>query len=264
MPAEIARVAFRERRRGFIGWILGILLLSAFTFAFFPSIRDSADFSKIVEELPEALQSLVGDKDLTSPEGYLESQLFLYLVPLLLFVYAIGQSADAIAGEEKRKTLDLLLAHPVPRGRVVLEKFASTLSGLVGLGAVLLVSVLVGARLVDMDISTTGLVAICLGCVLLAASIGAFAMAVGAATGKKGLAIAVASSVATASYFVNSLAPQIDALEPVQKISPFYYYIGGDPIVNGVPWVDFLVLVAVTAAALAVAVLMFQRRDIGI
>ena len=40
------------------------------------------------------------------------------MVPLLLLIAAIGAGAGAIAGEEERGTLDLLLSLPVSRRRL--------------------------------------------------------------------------------------------------------------------------------------------------
>ncbi|MEA2508554.1 MAG: hypothetical protein QOG21_636 [Actinomycetota bacterium] len=42
--------------------------------------------------LPDALKGFVGDQPLTTPAGYLQRQLFLYLIPLMFVVYAIGRS----------------------------------------------------------------------------------------------------------------------------------------------------------------------------
>ena len=47
------------------------------------------------------------------------------MVPLLLMIAAIGAGAGAIAGEEERGTLELLLANPLSRRRLVLEKTAA-------------------------------------------------------------------------------------------------------------------------------------------
>ena len=47
------------------------------------------------------------------------------MVPLLLLIAAIGAGARATAGEEERGTLDLLLANPISRRRLVLEKLAA-------------------------------------------------------------------------------------------------------------------------------------------
>src|SRR5262245_50889957 len=42
------------------------------------------------------------------------------LIQLVLCLWAVGRSASALAGELDRGTLELLLAQPIPRGRVVL------------------------------------------------------------------------------------------------------------------------------------------------
>jgi len=43
---------------------------------------------------------------------------------LLLLVFGIGFGANTIAGEEEKGTLGFLLTNPVPRWRVVADKFA--------------------------------------------------------------------------------------------------------------------------------------------
>ena len=67
------------------------------------------------QRLSEALKAFIafgGDLDYVSGAGYLGSELFAFMVPLLLLIAAIGAGARAIAGEEERGTLDLLLANP--------------------------------------------------------------------------------------------------------------------------------------------------------
>jgi ABC-2 type transport system permease protein len=198
---NILRKSFDDRRRGFIGWAIGIIALSAFILAFYPSIKSSPQFEEAYKQLPDALRSIVGDVSLTSPAGYLERQLFLYTIPILFFVFSIGHGADAIAGEEQRHTLDLLMSTPVSRARAVVEKFGATFAGLTGLGLVLLLTLVVGTRLVGMGIGVARLAAATVGAVLLGLAIGALALAIGSATGKKGLAVGVASTAATACVF---------------------------------------------------------------
>jgi ABC-2 type transport system permease protein len=65
---------------------------------------------------------------------------------------------------------------------------------------------------------------------LLGLAFGALALAVGAATGKRGLSTARASVVGVAAYFINSLAPVVKGLESYRKLSLLYYYIGADPL----------------------------------
>jgi ABC-2 type transport system permease protein len=249
-------------RRAILGWVIGLVALVAFTLVFYPSIRDNPEFDAIMERMPDSLRAIVGEKSITSPEGYLEAQLFLYLIPLLFGIWTIGRGADAVAGEEKRKTMDLLLANPIKRGRVIIEKFAATTSGLLIMAAAVLISLAIGAGLVSMDIGVGELAATVLGSLLVALLFGALGLMVASATGAKGLAIGVAASLMTASYFVYSLSSQAEILETISKVSPFYLYLKDSPLENGIPPVHFAILLVVTVVFVALAVFTFDRRDI--
>ena len=253
-----------DHRRGMIGWIIGVVSLVALAVAFWPTIQDNSALFEAFEEMPEGLKIFIGEDGLTSPAGYLDSQLFLYTIPILYFIYSIGRGADAIAGEEKRHTLDLLMAHPISRARVLLEKYSAMALGLTLLTAVLLLTCVVGAELVDMDISATNLAAASVGSLLLGLHFGALAIMVGGATGKKALASGIASSVAMAAYFINSLAPQVEVLAKIQKTSAFYYATGYSPLKTGFSFEHLAVLLVTTAIFLVAAVWFFDRRDVSV
>ena len=85
----------------------------------------------------------------------------------------------------------------------------------------------------------------------------------GTATGSKGLAIGAPSGIALITFILNTLAPSVEWLEPYRVLSPFYYYSGGNPILNGPdPW-HVSVLAAITVVALAYALWSFERRDLA-
>lgn len=50
------------------------------------------------------------------------------VAPMLIIILGIALGSDAIAGEEERKTMDLLLSNPISRSRIVLEKFLAMTS----------------------------------------------------------------------------------------------------------------------------------------
>ncbi len=190
----------------------------------YPTVRDDSGFAEITESYPEVFKELLGfggaDFDYTSPAGYLGIELFSLMVPLLLIIAAVATGARGIAGEEEGGTLDLLLSLPVTRRRVAAEKLAATGLEVVVLGLVLLVSLWVGVRAVDMDLSIGHLAAAVLGAVLLAMGFGAIALLVGAATGRRGVAIGIAAALAAAAYLVNSLAALVSQLETLQRLTP--------------------------------------------
>lgn len=266
MPGSVLRKTLGDLRRGFVWWALGLVAYVAMIAAVYPTIRDNDEMRKLVDQYPEALKAFFafgGQLDFTSAAGYLGGELFSFMIPLLFLVAAVGNGASAIAGEEDRGTLDLLLAMPLSRRRVAVEKLAAMVLEVVALGVVLWLALWIGARAFSMDIASTNLAAATAGVVLLAIAYGAIAFMLGAGTGRRGLAIGVSIASAVAAYLVNSLAALVDALVPLQKASPFYHYATSDALRHGLAPVHALFPVAIAVAATVVGVWLFERRDIA-
>ena len=265
MLRNIFLKTFYEHRRGLLWWAVGLLSYAALIAGFYPSVRQMPDINQMIETAPgELMAALVGDlTDLTSPAGYLNSQVFFFLGPLLLIIFAIGKGVAALAGEEERGTLDLLLANPVSRARVVLEKLAALLVMTIGLAAALWIGLAILSAAIEMEISATRLAEATLGTMLLAAVFGVLALALGAASGQSGLSLGVTSAIALITYLLNALAAVIGKLEPYRVLSPFYYATTADPLVNGLHVGHTLVLVAMILVFSAAAVLLFGRRDLA-
>jgi ABC-2 type transport system permease protein len=177
-------------------------------------------------------------------------------------VFSIGAGAGAVAGEEERGTLDLVLAHPVRRRDYVVQRFVA-LAALVGaLSVVLLVTVAATSLLVDLEIGFGKLVAASVSVGLLAVLFGAIALAVGASRPGRAPAIAVATGLAVAAWLLDGLAQAVDLLDPVRPVSPFYQALGHNPLREGVPWSGCAIMSAMTVILVVGAVLGFERRDV--
>ena len=265
MLRNVFAKTLRDLRRAIAWWALGTIALSAFIVAVYPSVRDNPELNKMVEDYPDALKAFFGlgeDVDYTSAVGYLNSELFSFMLPLLLLVAAIGAGARATAGEEERGTLDLLLANPVSRGRLVLDKLAALVVEVLTLGFVSWLSLVIGCHAVSLHVSAAHLAAATAAAVLLAVSFGAVALLVGAATGRRGAAIGVAAAGAVAAYLLSSLAELVDFLKPLRGVSPFYHYVTQDALRAGLAVDHVLFLVALAVVATAAAVAAFARRDL--
>lgn len=264
MATDVALGTLRERRRSLIWWALGIALFVAINLAFYPSVRGDEALSDYAEKLPESVRALFagGELDLASPAGYLNSQVFALTAPLLLLIFSIGAGAGAVAGEEERGVLDLLLAQPLRRRDYVVQRFLA-LAALIGvLSLVLLATVALGSLAVDLDIAFGKVVAATVSVALLALFFGTVAEAVGALRPGRGRAIAVAAGVAVASWMLDGLAQGVDALEPWRPLSPYYHALGQNPLREGVAPGSWALLAAGTLLALAVGAAGFDRRDI--
>jgi ABC-2 type transport system permease protein len=256
----------RDTRRALFWWSLGLIGMTALMIAVYPTVRDNPDLNKMVKDYPEALKAFIsfgGNLDYVSGAGYLGSELFSFMVPLLLMIAAIGAGARAIAGEEEHGTLDLLLANPISRRRLIVDKLGALATELGLLALVLWLALLVGVEAVSMNVSAAHLAAATISAALLAFAVGAIALLVGAVTGRRGIAIGVAAAGAVAAYLVNSLAALVDFLDPVRKASPFYHYVASDPLRHGLELDHVGFLVALAAIAAAFATIAFERRDLA-
>ena len=244
------------------------MLLAAFLAGFYPTVRDNTVFQEMVETYPDELKGLMGltdSMDISSGVGWLNIEAFGFMVPLVFIVYGVLAGAAAIAGEEGRGTLYLLLTEPIERGRVVVEKFGAMALAMAALCVVLYAALAVGAVATGMDdVGMVNLAAITASAALLGLVFGALALAIGCATGRTGLAGGVSAAVAIAAYLVNAMSRSVDALASVKWVSPFYYYNGADPLANGLEPVHALVLVAIPVVLCAVGYLGFRRRDVAV
>jgi ABC-2 type transport system permease protein len=255
----------RDSTRAVIWWSIGLIGLVALMVSVYPSIHGNPALDKLVHDYPEALKGFVafgGELDYTSGAGYLGSELFALILPLLFLVAAIGAGARALAGEEEAGTLDVLLANPVSRRRVAAEKLAALYLELLALGVVLLLALLVGCRAAGLGVSAAHLAAATLSVVVLAIGYGAIALLLGALTGRRARAIAGAAGLAVAAYVLNGLAPLVGGLRPLQKLSPFYHYAASDPLRHGLALGHIGVLVAIALVASILGPLAFERREL--
>jgi hypothetical protein len=85
---------------------------------------------------------------------------------------------------------------------------------------------------------------------------------VGAATGERVHAIAVAGGIAAASYLVASLAPVSDFFHAIRWTSLFFWSVSDDQLGTGVSVADVVVLAASAAMLSAVAVVAYERHDL--
>lgn len=256
----------RDQRNSLMWWVAGIAALAIFTMLFYPSIADSPEFDQMLDDFPEALaRAMLGDvTSLTSPEGYLNSQLYVFLIPMLFLVFTVNRGSGAIAAEEERGTLELLLSYPLQRWRLVADKFLAMCVATLVITIATWLSLLVGAVIVDMEIGAGRLAEATLSAAMLGLVFGAFSLALGSATGKRTLSIGITAGLSVAAYLLNAFAPLADWLEPARWFSPFYYYSGGDPLTNGLDLMHMAVMAGLVTAFVVIAMLTFERRDVGV
>lgn len=250
-----------DARRSLLGWVLGVAGLSAMYGSFYRYYTDPR-MAESIKNFPAGLMKAFGVEDLTTPEGYLQSTVYAVVVPLLIVIFSVAAGARAIAGDQETGALELLLAHPVSRPRVVLERFAAITASVTLLGVANWVVLLAISKPASLNIPVDRLAAMAVHLILLGLVFGALALAAGAVVGRRAVVLAVAGTIGVLSYFANTLAPQIKAIAWARWLSPFHYFSAGQPLRHGIVVEHAGVLLAIVAVLVVLAVIGFRRRDV--
>jgi ABC-2 type transport system permease protein len=256
----------RDARRGLLGYSVGLVLLILMMGLVWPTIASQGDeFQKLLESYPPAMQAFVGDMaEFTTPAGYLRGELYSAMLPLIILLFAIGRSADALAGEEERGALDTLLAHPVSRRRAYMEKAAGVATGITLIALVIALSVIGIDFIFSMGLRVAGIFGASLMLALLAFAAQGVTFALAGWRGRKGFVIALASVFAVSSWLLSSLGRLVDQLEPARVLSVFAHYGDANPLSEGLDWGSALVLLVVASGSLILGSWLFERRDVGV
>ncbi|MFG1794814.1 ABC transporter permease subunit [Nocardia sp. NPDC049149] len=255
MARSVFTQTLKEQRRGLLGWSVGIAVVPLIYLPSFHSLKEQGSLEKIQQN---SVYDAMGVGDFATGTGFLHSTIFSMMGLLLMLIFAVTFGARSVSQEESG-TLDLLLAQPISRIGLLGQRFAALVVQTAVVTTVLALAVISGANAGKMDVPTGHILAASAGLGLLALTIGAITLLVGAITGKRSLALGIASLVALAGYFANNLGGDL-----VRKLSPFYYAVGDSPVVNGWNVGHLAVLVVLAAVALVLAMGAFDRRDLAV
>jgi ABC-2 type transport system permease protein len=247
-----------------LGWSLGLAGIAAMQLAVSPSVASSGDsMQAMVDQWPEALQEAFGLDAYSTGPGFLNAELFSMLFPLAMTAVALTFAGGATAGEEEKGTADVLFSLPVRRVTVLAGKVTAMVLAVVAVTACGVLTVVLGAPLVDLSVGTWEVVAGGAMTALLGLLFGAFGVLVGAVTGSRAATVGLGMCLAITAFLLNALAPLADWLEPWKDASPFSWALGGEPLTQGMDWAMAAVLLGVAVLFVLAGGVLFRRRDIS-
>lgn len=181
------------------------------------------------------------------------------LLPVLLMAFAVTQ-VNRWAADEEEGRIELVLATPRSRTRVLLGRFSALATATIAIGVVTLAATAVTVTATGLSIDRADLAAATLGMIPLGLLIAAIGYAVAGwlqTSADTGLL-----SVLLALWFlVSFVGPELQWPDGLLRLSPLYYY--GSPLLHGLAATVVAGFLVATAAALGVGVLRFARKDIG-
>jgi ABC-2 type transport system permease protein len=184
---------------------------------------------------------------------------------ILLAIFAVGFTTSAVAGERQRGTLEVLLARPLSRRTVYLTLLAATLLfvGLVLASAS--IGTLIGSAIVGVvsDLRIERLPMLWLNGMLLWSAIAAIGLAASVSFDRLTPALGITVAITIVSYFLDILGSLWPDAKGLQPYSLFHQLTARDVLNGTVDVLGFGLLAAVAAIAIAIALVVFPRRDLA-
>lgn len=258
----------RQNWRGMLYWGVGLALLGLLILNLITDVDALKQVAQLMETLPPALLKAMGMDDLTqlaTPEGFLGGAYFGRVI-LILSVFGVISGLNITANEEDQGILDVLLSLPLPRWRLIIEKFAAYTVMTVGIVALGFLGLCAGERASGLAINTFRLLESSFNVLPTVLVIVAFTTLAGAIFRRKGTATMVTAIFVIASYFVDLMgrAASDSFLNQVRVLSFFSYFDNDGVMRDGLAWGNVALLLVVTGVFVAGSLWFFQRRDVGV
>lgn len=237
-----------------------MVAMGALTGALWPPLQDAlvglpADFT-------DAIGKVLTGADMTTPAGWMNAEMVSLVVPGGLIAVAILSASKAICGEEQTKIVGVLMSLPLSRSAFLAAKTAAmivhVLLATLGVAAGLLIGNVIGG----LGIDASGVFGTCAHSALLAMVFGAVAVLIAALTGDGRLASTIPAALAVLAFAIDAFLPLSDSLVGFTKVSPWYYFTGSNPLVNGADYADLSILLAAAIVLCACAFPAYLRRDL--
>lgn len=250
--------ALRARRVAVVAVLVGLLAISVGYLAVFPQLEEQ--LQSFAGELPEFYDALVGDADFATPAGYVRTQVYALIAPLVAAGVAIATAAG-LARQERAVTLTPVYLAPVSRatlaGAHLLAAWGIGLAAAIGV----FVGVVIGAPLAGAEVGIGAIIAATVPLVGFTWTAAAVAWVTGAGTGAPGAASGAGWVFVAVSFLANSIGEVVPSVSWLTDASPWGWYGAGAAITDGFDPMSLL-LFALAFLLVPLGLQLFARRDL--
>jgi beta-exotoxin I transport system permease protein len=254
----VVRWSLREARRAPLTWGLSLASLCVLEVAIYPSVSDS--LAKATAGYPEALKKAFNLRELTTVQAYLDVEMFSLIVPMALAFFAVRSATRMMVRAEENGWLDIVLAAPVSRIRLVAGSFAATMCSLWLVLAVIAVASEITGVVVGAEIPVSSMLAASASVWALSVFFGGVAVLASGVMHRSVPVTATATGALVGMYVIDLVGKISPSIGAVRWASAFRYY--GSALQDGLDVAGFAALTLVGLTFAAIGALLFARRDV--
>lgn len=259
----------RDSRRAtiLVGVVMGLILVgvSKAIVTEFATPASRQELANVIAAVPPILQGFAGRVvNVDTLGGYMQYKYGTFF-PLIASLWSILALSGTLAGEASRGSLEFVVAEPIGRRRIALQKLAGHVVGLAIAVAVVFVSLLIAGTFGTLPgdaIPASAALGYALWLGLLALVSGAVAFAVAPFLGR-GAAVAIAGTLMFAGFILNGYQAAIPSIAPLANLTWFGWTSNHIPLAGLYDWPSLAPVALVAVVLFAIGVEAFVRRDLG-
>lgn len=227
-----------------------------------PGILSEVDIDALLEQVPPIFVEAFDLTKMGTLEGFIAIELYQFMWLLGIGAYVAYGAAGTIVGDEETGRLDTLLAAPVSRTQVLLEKYLALLTPILLVNVVVFVIVYAAAVVIDDPLPLVDLAAVHALSVPYFLCCGAFGMLASVLAPRRIYAEGVAAGGVVGTFLVRTVVAGTD-LDWLGAVAPMRYYEPLRILTTGTYDLAGAAILAIGGAAMLVgSVLVFREADV--
>ena len=259
---DTARYEAEQRLPGSLVLAGGLAAFAAMMTLIAPGLLGEVDLEAITEQLPPAMVEAFDLALMGTMEGFLAIELYEFLWLVGLGAYVAYSAGSTVAGDVETGRMDTLLAAPISRERLLVEKYLALLTPILLANVAVFAVVFAGSRFVGEPIAAADLLAVHALSLPYFGCCGAFGMLASVLTPQRLVAEGVAAGGVVGAFLLETVAsgagrPWLGALSPMRYYDPLGILTASEYDLAGAG-----ILLAATAVLLVVAAAWFREVDL--
>jgi ABC-2 type transport system permease protein len=267
MTGAMVRLELR-RTRSLVGGLVAIIVLYAGAIAaFYPTIRsNTAAVDAYMQAFPKGFLAAFGmTGSLSDPGVFYGTYIGSFLWPVAAAMVGIVLASRPVAADLDRGYLELTLATPVSRTRLLTVAIAGQVAAISVLAVVMIGSVLAGGAAVNAGFDAGRFLLPLPTTIAFGAAIAGPTTLASVITLSRGRSAGIAAGVLIVMYLIRILVGIQPDLGWLGGLSLFQYGDPGRIVASGtLPPGDTLVLTGIGVVGWVAAVVLFRRRDLAV
>jgi beta-exotoxin I transport system permease protein len=271
MIGAIFQEQLKQSWRQMLYYGIGLAFLAFYMFAMNLDNSLAESYGELLGQMPPAMLNALGVGDMIegilTPESFIAFGALLY-GNIIMVIFAVAAGLNIIASEENSGSIDVLLALPIPRWQVIIEKYLAYSLLIIGVALIQYTGFLAGRMvtpvevMVDMNKLLLGVI----NEIPAGLSVMAITIFVTSIFAQKAISTGVASGfmlISYVMYIVGNLVTEDSAGKIIGNLSIWTYFDSQMVMREGLQAANVGLLLGLAVVFLALSVFAFERRDVG-